>query len=136
MEGGNPVFVVMGAEGVHAHGGSDFDVAGAVVDEKGFAGLRLLAAKHDVENLAAGFHDLALIAEVEGVEEIADGVALAIEIAVGPLHHEGVGVGQQADFVALAAQVEDGLQIAAGNMVDIAVPSRKALVHGQRTANK
>ena len=63
-------------------------------------------------------------------------MALAVEIAVGPLHHEGIGVGQQADFVALGTQGEDGLQIALRHMVHVTVPRCVTLVHGQWTAHQ
>ncbi len=46
----NPVFVVVGAEGVDAEGLGGFAVVGAVVDEEGLVRGGLLALEHHLED--------------------------------------------------------------------------------------
>ena len=125
----NPVFVVVGTEGVDAEGLGDFAVAGAVVDEEGLVGGGLLALEHHLEDGWRWLHQAALVAEVEVVEVVVDGVVAAIEIGGAcPLHHVGVGVREETHFVALCAKVEQGIEVALGYVLDIAVPGVVALV--------
>ena len=125
----NPVFVVVGAEGVDAEGLGDFAVAGAVVDEEGLVGGGLLALEHHLEDGWRWLHQSALVAEVEVVEVVVDGVVAAIKVwCACPLHHIGVGVREQTYFVALCSKVEQGIEVALGYVLDIAVPGVVALV--------
>ena len=83
-----------------------FAVVGAVVDEEGLVGGGLLALEHHLEDGWRGLHQSALVAEVEVVEVVVDGVVAAIKVwRARPLHHIGVGVREQTDFVALCAKV-------------------------------
>jgi len=132
----NPVFVVVGAEGVDAEGLGGFAVAGAVVDEEGLVGGGLLALEHHLEDGWRWLHQAAFVAEVEVVEVVVDGMVAAIEIGGAcPLHHVGVGVREQTHFVALCAKVEQGIEVALGDVLDIAVPGIVALVGSDLVAN-
>lgn len=134
FEGQDPVFVVLGMEGVHAEGGGSLDVALAIVNEDGFLGQGLLTTKHHLEDLAIRLHHPALVAQIHGIEEMTDGMALAVEIAIGPLHHIGVGIREQADLIAPTPQAQQGLEITHRHMVDIAMPDITALIVRQRSA--
>ena len=126
----------MGAEGVDAEGLGDFAVAGAVVDEEGLVGGGLLALEHHLEDGWRWLHQAALVAEVEVVEVVVDGVVAAIEIGgVCPLHHVGVGVREETHFVALCSKVEQGIEVELGYVLDIAVPGVVALVGSDLVAN-
>ena len=132
----NPVFVVVGTEGVDAEGLGDFAVAGAVVDEEGLVGGGLLALEHHLEDGWRWLHQSALVAEVEVVEVVVDGVVAAIKVwCACPLHHIGVGVREQTYFVALCSKVEQGIEVALGYVLDIAVPGVVALVGSDLVAN-
>ena len=132
----NPVFVVVGTEGVDAEGLGGFAVVGAVVDEEGLVGGGLLALEHHLEDGWRWLHQSALVAEVEVVEVVVDGVVAAIKVwCACPLHHIGVGVREQTDFVALCSKVEQGIEVALGYVLDIAVPGVVALVGSDLVAN-
>ena len=70
-------------EGVHAEGGGSLDITLAIVDEEGLFGLRLLTAEHHLEDLTVGLHHPTLITQVHGIEEMTDGMALAVVVAGG-----------------------------------------------------
>ena len=136
FESGNPIFVVLGTEGVDAEGLGGGTVFGAVVDEEGFVGCGLLTVEHHLENLGRRFHDLTLITEIEVVEIVVDGVMATIERwRAGPLHHVGVGVRQQTDLIALLAQLKQHVEVALWDGLHIAVPRIEALVGSQLAAN-
>ena len=112
-----------------AKGLGGFAVVGAVVDEEGLVRGGLLALEHHLEDGRRGLHQAALVAEVEVVEVVVDGVVAAIKVwRACPLHHIGVGVREQTDFVALCSKVEQGIEVALGDILDIAVPGVVALV--------
>ena len=61
---------------------------GAVVDEEGLVVGGLLTLEHYLEDGGRGLHQAALVAEVEVVVVVVDGVVAAIEIGGAcPLHH-------------------------------------------------
>ena len=133
---GYPVLVVLRAKSMDAEGLSSGAVLGAVVDEEGFVSGGLLSTEHHLENVRRRLHDLALVAQVEVVEIVVDGMVAAVEgRCASPLHHEGVCIRQQTDLVALLAQLEQHVEIALGNALHIAVPGIKALVHCQIASN-
>ena len=119
-----------------AKGLGGFAVVGAVVDEESLVGGGLLALEHHLEDSRRGLHQAALVAEVEVVEVVVDGVVAAIEVGgTCPLHHVGVGVREQTHFVTLCAKVEQGIEVALGYVLDIAVPGVVALVGSDLVAN-
>ena len=70
------------------------------------------------------------------VEVVVDGVVAAIKVwCACPLHHIGVGVREQTYFVALCSKVEQGIEVALGYVLDIAVPGVVALVGSDLVAN-
>ena len=73
-----------------------FDVGRAIVEEKCVSRLDAHLVEHTLEDGMRRLVVLHLIAAESVVEIVVDGVSVTAEIrAVGPVHHEGVGVAQE-----------------------------------------
>ena len=121
---------------MHAEGCSRFHISGAIIHKQRFLRQRLLAAEHHLEYLASRLHHLTPKTQVEGIEEMADGVTLTVEVFLGPLHDEGIRIRQQTNLEASCPEAEKSLQIALWHMVHITSPGRTTLVHRQIPAHQ
>ena len=120
-----------------AQRGGGFGVAFAVVDEEQLFGTDALAAQHVFVDFPRRFQQFALETDVETVEIVSDGVSVAVESsAFRPFEEEGVGVGEEADAVALVAQPLDGVEVALRNPFEVAEPGVEALFVGERLADE
>ena len=72
-----------------------------------------MTTEHHLEDLWRGLHDATFITEVHVVEEVADGMALSVEVVSSPHHHKRIGVREQAYLEALAAQEAKHVEVVA-----------------------
>ena len=132
-----PGSTVLRLQSVDTQGGCRGYVVRPVVDKDSLVGKRMLASKHHFVDASVRLHHAHLITEVESVKVVLNAVTGRVEGAAAcPLHHEGVGVAQQAHSVASLAQFQHLVQVALRQLNKVALPATVAALQGDFFARK
>lgn len=127
-----PVRAIVGLQYMHSQGRGRRCVVRAIIYKNRLFRLRFFALEHHFEDAPFRLHDTHLVTEIKRIKVVVEPMPAAIEGAAAcPLHHERIGVAQQAEPEAALAQLDEFVKVALWQVYLIALPAISAILKRQ-----